>query len=129
MSWAIIAVTGAAMVFSRLPGDRAGFRRSFAAADLTKVMRMGSQLALVGPITVRSHAFCNRAVSTSRSCQPLWVRALLKRMSSASEPSMPISVEVTVEQDVLKLGCYGLYTSAVTKLWKNNWFAGRFTKT
>ncbi|RCK07207.1 hypothetical protein TH5_04550 [Thalassospira xianhensis MCCC 1A02616] len=41
---------------------------------------------------------------------------------------MRISVNAAVETGILKLGCGGLYTSAAMKLWKNNWFAGRFTK-
>ncbi len=50
----MMAVTGAAMVFSLLPALRAGSSRFFASGDLTNTIRMGLQLALVGPILARS---------------------------------------------------------------------------
>ena len=47
---AMMAVTGAAIVFCTLPASRAGFNFSLAAFDLTKTMRIGHMLAEVGPI-------------------------------------------------------------------------------
>ena len=50
----MMAVTGAFMVLSTLPGSRAGLSFSFAAFDFTKTMRIGHMLADVGPILARS---------------------------------------------------------------------------
>jgi hypothetical protein len=46
----MMAVTGAALVLSTLPGERAGMRRALASGVRTKTMRAGQELALVGPI-------------------------------------------------------------------------------
>jgi hypothetical protein len=53
-SWPRIAVAGAAITLSTLPGLNAGARRRFASSVVTKTMRSGAQLAEVGPIFVRS---------------------------------------------------------------------------
>ena len=45
----MMAVTGAAMVFSKFPGANAGRSRSFASGVRKNRMRAGEQLALVGP--------------------------------------------------------------------------------
>ena len=50
----MIAVTGACMVLSTLPGVRAGRSRSLASRDFTKSTRIGLQLALVGPSAASS---------------------------------------------------------------------------
>jgi len=50
----MIAVTGAWMVLSTLPGVRAGRSRSLASRDFTKSTRIGLQFALVGPSIARS---------------------------------------------------------------------------
>ena len=50
----MIAVTGAAIVLSTLPGDSAGRSRSFASRLLTKTKRAGQLLAEVGPHFRRS---------------------------------------------------------------------------
>ena len=50
----MMAHTGAAMVFSTLPGASAGLSRSFASGDLTNTMRIGHVLAEVGPSLARS---------------------------------------------------------------------------
>ncbi|MNU07856.1 hypothetical protein D3C72_2536350 [compost metagenome] len=51
---AAMTVTGAAMVFSRLPEESAGLNFSLASGLRTKTKRAGEQLAEVGPIFVRS---------------------------------------------------------------------------
>ena len=45
----MIAVTGAALVLSTLPGVSAGSSRAFASGVRTKTKRAGHELALVGP--------------------------------------------------------------------------------
>ena len=45
----MMAQTGAFIVLSRLPSERCGLSRSFAARDFTNRKRAGLQLALVGP--------------------------------------------------------------------------------
>ena len=45
----MIAVTGAALVLSTLPGVSAGIKRAFASGVRTKRIRAGHELALVGP--------------------------------------------------------------------------------
>ena len=49
-----MAVTGAVMILSTLPASSAGFSRSFASRDFTKMIRSGHMLAEVGPIFARS---------------------------------------------------------------------------
>src|SRR5690242_5153744 len=82
----MIAVAGAAIVFARLPSERAGFSRSFASGDLTKRMRAGLQLALVGGIFASSQTARSTVSLTGFACQRLWVRASRKRRSSAASP-------------------------------------------
>lgn len=48
----MMAVTGAFIVLSTLPGDRVGLSRSFASRLFTKTMRTGCELAAVGAIRV-----------------------------------------------------------------------------
>ena len=50
----MIAVTGAALVLSTLPGLSAGISRALASGVRTKRMRAGEELALVGPIFMMS---------------------------------------------------------------------------
>ena len=52
----MMAVTGAAMVFSTFIGPSAALSRSLPAGVRTKTMRSGDALALVGPIFARSTA-------------------------------------------------------------------------
>jgi hypothetical protein len=49
MSVPMIAVTGAARVFSTLPGETQPSSFSLAAAERTKTIRAGDELAEVGP--------------------------------------------------------------------------------
>ena len=79
-----MAVTGAAMVLSTLPGASAGRSRSFASAERMNTIRIGETLALVGPILARSTASRSKASGTGRSSQPLWVRASRNSRSRAS---------------------------------------------
>ncbi|CFN74288.1 Uncharacterised protein [Bordetella pertussis] len=61
MSWATITVTGAASVFSRLPGDRAGARRCLASALRRKMNRPGCEFIAVGPHFISSYNSCSVA--------------------------------------------------------------------
>ncbi len=45
----MMAVTGASRVFSALPGDMHGTSNALASGVVTKMMRIGLQLAEVGP--------------------------------------------------------------------------------
>ena len=85
MSCAMMAVTGALIVLSTLPGASAGRSRSLACWLRTNTMRAGEQLALVGAIFMRSYSARNCSSETGRGSQPLWVRAALKSWSSATE--------------------------------------------
>src|SRR5690349_18175689 len=88
----MIAVTGACMVLSTLPGLSAGRSRSLASGDFTKSTRIGLQLALVGPNAAISYAWRSSASGTGRASQARWVRALRKMRSRPSSPSMPGSI-------------------------------------
>src|SRR6185436_1450348 len=55
MSYATIAVTGAAMVLARLPSDSAGFSFSFACFDLTNTNRVEEQLVERGLVERLGH--------------------------------------------------------------------------
>ena len=74
----MIAVAGAAIVLSTLPASRCGLRRCLAFSEVTKMMRAGEQLALVGPILRRSASAISVASDTGLSCQRLKVRASRK---------------------------------------------------
>src|SRR5271165_975435 len=80
----MMAVTGALIVLSRLPSDKNDFSRSFASFDITKTMRPGLILALVGPQRMRSYTAMSRAGLTGLSSHLFWVRALRKITSRAS---------------------------------------------
>src|ERR1019366_1747371 len=62
VSQATMTVTGAAFVFSTLPGARAGTRRAFAASLSRNTKRAGVQFALVGP--QRASSYTSRSTST-----------------------------------------------------------------
>lgn len=51
----MMAVTGAIIVLSRLAGIIAGFRRSLASGERTKINRMGWVFELVEPYFTRSY--------------------------------------------------------------------------
>ena len=54
MSVPMIAVTGAARVFSTLPGDTHASSFALAAGERTKTIRAGDELAEVGPHFISS---------------------------------------------------------------------------
>ena len=64
MSVATMATTGADMVLSTLPADKAGFSRSFAQSVRRNTKRAGEQLAEVGPIFIRSNTARSSESST-----------------------------------------------------------------
>ena len=64
----MIAVTGAAMVFSTFNGASIGFSRSLPSGVRTKTLRRGETLALVGPILARSSAWRSSSSATGRGC-------------------------------------------------------------
>lgn len=65
----MIAVAGAAIVFATFSSDKAGFSRSLASFEMTKTIRTGLQLALVGPSLAMSHASRSTASGTGSSRQ------------------------------------------------------------
>ena len=71
----MIAVTGAARVFSRLPACTHGNSRAFASGERTNSNRAGEQLAEVGAIFSRSYRRSSSASVTGWSRQPFCVRA------------------------------------------------------
>jgi hypothetical protein len=73
-----MAVTGAAIVLSTLPGISAPLRRDLAFALRTKTIRKGEALAEVGPIFASSTASCGSLSGTSNVRHPLCVRAARK---------------------------------------------------
>src|SRR5208283_4775434 len=83
-----MATTGAAMVFSTLPGDRAGRSRSLASLERRKRTRNGCWFAAVGPILASSSASTSSASGTGRARNALWVRASVKIWASAAEPTL-----------------------------------------
>src|SRR5574343_599903 len=83
MSMPTITHTGELMVFSTLPSIRQGFSLAVAASDCTNTKRAGLQLALVGAIFSRSYSWCRVLSLMARSCQALWLRALLNSCSRA----------------------------------------------
>ena len=70
-----MAVTGAAMVLSTLPGASAGLSSALASAPLTNTTRAGCELAAVGPMRARSQAWRSTSSGTARSRKREWVRA------------------------------------------------------
>src|SRR5260221_10441955 len=88
----MIAVTGACIVFARLPSRSIGSKRALVSFDLRKRIRIGLQLALVGPIFASSHSAWSSASLTGLSCQPLCVRAARNRASSAASSSILLIV-------------------------------------
>src|SRR5579863_4971344 len=78
----MMAVAGAAIVLLTLAGASVGRRRSLAALLHTKTMRIGEQLALVGPIFANSTAWRRSSSETGRSSHALCVLALRKIWSS-----------------------------------------------
>ena len=84
----MIAVAGAAIVLSTLPGWSRGRSFSFASVERTKTIRIGDMFAEVGPIFARSYAWRRSASSTGLSCQAICVRASRKIRSRAAESSV-----------------------------------------
>ena len=81
----MIAVTGAAIVFARLPSASAGSSFAFASALRTKTMRIGCEFADVGPMRAISKAARSISSGTSRvSSRAVGVRAARNRRSSES---------------------------------------------
>src|SRR5690242_19477097 len=90
MSQATIAVAGAAMVLSTLPGARAGFNRAFASGEVTKTNRPGEPLALVGPSRASWTTWRSRSAGTGFGSQAVKVRASRKIWSiEASGRGLP----------------------------------------
>src|SRR5262245_10574588 len=79
----MIAVTGADIVFSWLPGLRCGLSRSFASGLRRNRMRAGCELAVVGPSFTMSQ-ICRSCASVTSPDRALCVRALRKRVSRHS---------------------------------------------
>src|SRR6516164_10288699 len=77
-------MTGAAIVFSRLPSDSAGLSRALPSGDFTKRMRAGLQLALVGPILASSQSARSSVSLTGFLRHLLCVRAPRNSASSAA---------------------------------------------
>src|SRR5215472_9316535 len=80
----MIAVAGAVMVLSTLPGARAGRSRSLASGVTTNTNRPGKQLALVGPSRARSQISRSIVSGTGLGSQVRSVRACRKSWSRAS---------------------------------------------
>src|SRR5687767_13469637 len=80
----MIAVTGAVIVFSALPGARAGNSRCLAAGVRRKTIRAGLLLALVGPQRIRSQSRRSVSSCTGLASHALNVRPFRKRRSRTS---------------------------------------------
>ena len=93
VSYPMIAVTGAAIVLSRLPSERAGSSFAFPASLRTKMMRIGCEFADVGPMRAMSKAARSSSSGTSRvSSKAFGVRATRNRRSRAASSSRSIGV-------------------------------------
>jgi hypothetical protein len=71
MSCAMIATTGAFLVFSRFPCATQGKSFSLASNDFTKTKRAGHELELVGPHFRSSYNSFSTASLTGLGSQPL----------------------------------------------------------
>jgi hypothetical protein len=83
-----MTVTGAVIVFSRLPFEMAGRSLSFASGVVRKTSRAGEQLAEVGPRLIRSWMRASSAGSTGRGSHLFWLRAVRNSVSSVVSWSM-----------------------------------------
>src|ERR1700745_2879970 len=72
-----MAVTGAVIVFSVLPADKAGPSLSLPSRVRMNTKRAGELLAEVGPYFSTSYSSCSVSSETGLSCHLLWVRASL----------------------------------------------------
>src|SRR6185295_10281649 len=79
----MMAVTGACLVLSTLPGVSAGSRRALASGVRTNTRRAGQVLALVGPIFTMSYSARSWSSDTGVGSQPFWVRAWRNSRSMA----------------------------------------------
>ena len=70
-----IAITGAAMALSTLPGSRQGLRRCLASCEHRNTKRAGDAFRLVGPHFRSSYRRSICCGSTGSSVQPFWLRA------------------------------------------------------
>src|ERR1019366_2708478 len=95
-----MTVTGAAFVFSTLPGERAGSRRAFAASLSRNAKRAGVEFALVGP--QRASSYTSRSTSAGtrlgshaecvRAWRNSWLRVSLANLAGCA--ALPVSVIV-----------------------------------
>src|SRR5262245_55682147 len=79
----MIAVIGADIVFSWLPGLRCGLSRFLASLLRRNRMRAGCELPVVGPSFTTSQ-ICRSCASVTSPDKALWVRALRNRVSRHS---------------------------------------------
>src|SRR6185436_11338637 len=84
----MIAVTGAAIVLSRLPGLSAGLSFSLPSGVRTKTIRAGCEFCEVGPHFMISWIARSCASLTGLSRKTLWVRALRRMWSIELASSM-----------------------------------------